>query len=127
MTADRRSTVVLRRSDQLAQVCADVHGTRSAEIASQCVEELLKVGVNAGDRCHHALAGLLQADAIIDEADLAGSTVYETDVLVIGGGGAGCAAALVAAEHGARVILATKLRLGDSNTVMAEGGIQASI
>ena len=89
--------------------------------------ELLKVGVNSGDRCHHALAKLLQADAIIDEADLAGSTVYETDVLVIGGGGAGCAAALVAAEKGARVILATKLRLGDSNTVMAEGGIQASI
>jgi succinate dehydrogenase / fumarate reductase flavoprotein subunit/L-aspartate oxidase len=51
----------------------------------------------------------------------------ETDVLVIGGGGAGCAAALAAAESGAKVMLATKLRLGDSNTVMAEGGIQASL
>jgi succinate dehydrogenase / fumarate reductase flavoprotein subunit/L-aspartate oxidase len=87
----------------------------------------LKVGPNSGAQCHRQLADMLQADARIDEADLAGARVVETDVLVIGGGGAGCAAALVAAKAGADVILATKLRLGDSNTVMAEGGIQASI
>ncbi|MET0105625.1 MAG: FAD-dependent oxidoreductase [Sedimenticola sp.] len=87
----------------------------------------LQVGPNKGDICHRQLADILQADARIDEADLAGSPVVETDVLVIGGGGAGCAAALTAARSGARVILATKLRIGDSNTVMAEGGIQASI
>ncbi len=87
----------------------------------------LEIGVNRGDKCHVELARLLQADARIDEADLAGAEVITTDVLVIGGGGAGCAAALEAVQSGARVILATKLRLGDSNTVMAEGGIQASI
>ena len=87
----------------------------------------LQVGPNKGERCHQQLASLLQSDAMIDEADLAGAPVYETDILVIGGGGAGCAAALVAAQKGAKVVLATKLRLGDSNTLMAEGGIQASI
>ncbi len=87
----------------------------------------LCVGPNQGDRCHRQLAGLLQSDARIDEADLAGASIVKTDVLVIGGGGAGCAAALMAEQAGARVIMATKLRLGDSNTVMAEGGIQASI
>ena len=87
----------------------------------------LAVGANAGDSCQRDLAGLLQAEAFIDEADLAGTPVTDVDVLVIGGGGAGCAAALAAAENGARVLLATKLRLGDSNTVMAEGGIQAAI
>ncbi|WIM05555.1 MAG: FAD-dependent oxidoreductase [Candidatus Nitricoxidivorans perseverans] len=87
----------------------------------------LTVGANAGDACQRELAGLLQAEASIDEADLAGTPVADCDVLVIGGGGAGCAAALAAAERGARVLLATKLRLGDSNTVMAEGGIQAAI
>jgi len=51
---------------------------------------------------------------------------YKTDVLVIGGGGGGATAALIAADHGAQVILATKLRLGDSNTIMAEGGIGAA-
>ncbi len=87
----------------------------------------LRIGVNKGWLCHRELACCLQADAHIDEADLASCSITETDVLVIGGGGAGCAAALVASRNGARVILATKLRLGDSNTVMAEGGIQAAI
>ncbi len=87
----------------------------------------LAVGANAGGSCQRDLAELLQAEAFIDEADLAGIPVTDVDVLVVGGGGAGCAAALTAAEAGARVLLATKLRLGDSNTVMAEGGIQAAI
>jgi len=87
----------------------------------------LAVGPNAGAQCPRELADLLQAEAYIDEVDLAGAEVTDTDVLVIGGGGAGCAAALAAAEHGAHVLLATKLRLGDSNTVMAEGGLQAAI
>jgi len=87
----------------------------------------LQVGPNQGETCHRQLAELLQSDARIDEADLAGATIVKTDVLVVGGGGAGCAAALMAEKSGAQVIMATKLRLGDSNTVMAEGGIQASI
>jgi succinate dehydrogenase / fumarate reductase flavoprotein subunit/L-aspartate oxidase len=50
----------------------------------------------------------------------------ETDVLVVGGGGAGSSAALLASEKGCKVVLATKLRHGDANTVMAEGGIQGA-
>ena len=56
----------------------------------------------------------------LDRTDLA------ADVLVIGGGGAGCAAALEAQNTGASVLLITKLRVGDANTMMAEGGIQAA-
>ncbi|MES2019605.1 MAG: FAD-dependent oxidoreductase, partial [Pseudomonadota bacterium] len=87
----------------------------------------LRVGVNRGQSCRRELADLLEANALIDDLDLAGAESAETDVLVIGGGGAGAAAALQAARGGARVTLACKLRLGDSNTVMAEGGIQASL
>ncbi len=88
---------------------------------------ILQVGSNKGEICHKQIASVLHADSRIDAADLAGARLEEADVLVIGGGGAGCAAALTAAEKGAKVILVTKLRIGDSNTVMAEGGIQASI
>ncbi|MCD7097057.1 FAD-binding protein [Stenotrophomonas sp. MMGLT7] len=87
----------------------------------------LQIGVNAGDDCHPQLAQLLQRRPLIDDVDLAGATPLVTDVLVIGGGGAGCAAALEAAQAGASVFLANKLRVGDSNTVMAEGGIQAAV
>ena len=48
------------------------------------------------------------------------------DVLVIGGGGAGACAAIEADEAGAKVMIVTKLRIGDANTMMAEGGIQAA-
>jgi len=87
----------------------------------------LAVGVNRGDPCQPDFATHLQANALIDDVHIAGAQLVTTDVLVIGGGGGGCAAALTAAKDGARVILATKLRLGDSNTVMAEGGIQAAV
>ena len=87
----------------------------------------LQVGPNQGEPCQYQLASLLQANARIDEVDLAAAAVVETDVVIVGSGGAGCAAALAAAQNGARVLLVTKLRLGDSNTVMAEGGIQACI
>jgi len=87
----------------------------------------LKVGVNCGEPCQPDVAQILQANALIDDVDIAGAKLVNTDVLVIGGGGGGCAAALTAAMKGARVIVANKLRLGDSNTVMAEGGIQAAI
>ena len=63
----------------------------------------------------------LTADALdLSQVDI------ETDVLIIGGGGAGSAAALLARQHGARVVMATKLRHGDANTMMAQGGIQAA-
>lgn len=50
----------------------------------------------------------------------------QIDVLVIGGGGAGLIAARAAKKEGASVLLATKLRIGDSNTCMANG-ISAAI
>jgi len=51
---------------------------------------------------------------------------FDVDVLVIGGGGAGASAALLAQEQGANVLLVTKLRLGDANTVGAQAGTQAA-
>jgi succinate dehydrogenase / fumarate reductase flavoprotein subunit len=43
------------------------------------------------------------------------------------GGGGGRTAALFAHQRGADVLLTTKLRFGDSNTIMAEGGINACV
>ena len=51
---------------------------------------------------------------------------WETDVLIIGAGSAGLSAAIEATDNGSEVLLITKLRLGDSNSMMAQGGIQAA-
>ena len=51
-------------------------------------------------------------------------TSHETDVLVIGSGLGGCAAALAAAKRGARVLMLTKAaKPEESNTWYAQGGI----
>jgi succinate dehydrogenase/fumarate reductase flavoprotein subunit len=85
------------------------------------------VGPNKGYRIAKEMVALFHAKSRIDPAGLDLSRVdYETDVLIIGGGGAGSSAALLARENGAKVLMATKLRLGDANTMMAEGGIQAA-
>ncbi|HXJ48323.1 MAG TPA: FAD-binding protein [Candidatus Acidoferrum sp.] len=51
----------------------------------------------------------------------------ETDVLVLGAGGAGLRAAISAAEEGARVLVVCKSLLGKAHTVMAEGGVAAAM
>jgi succinate dehydrogenase / fumarate reductase, flavoprotein subunit len=52
---------------------------------------------------------------------------HEYDVLVIGAGGAGLSAAIAASAEGARVGVVCKSLLGKAHTVMAEGGIAASL
>jgi succinate dehydrogenase/fumarate reductase flavoprotein subunit len=90
-------------------------------------ERTVKVGPNAGDQKFPLeLADLLEADSPLPVTHSTTSDI-ETDVLIIGGGGAGAAAALAFEGSELNVHLATKLRLGDSNTVMAEGGIQAAL
>src|SRR6266403_1880425 len=46
------------------------------------------------------------------------------DVVVLGGGGAGCAAAIEASQVTPNVLLVTKSSLRDSKTYQAQGGIQ---
>ena len=87
----------------------------------------IQVGPNKGDRAPRELADVLEAPPCLPPAfDLGGEPDAACDVLVIGGGGAGASAALLAQENGASVLLTTKLRFGDANTMMAQGGIQAA-
>ena len=51
----------------------------------------------------------------------------ETDVLIIGAGGAGMRAAIAAFDSGSSVTILSKSLLGKAHTVMAEGGIAASL
>ena len=88
---------------------------------------VLTIGPNKGDKVPTELAELLQANSRIDPDKIDLDKVdYDVDVLVIGGGGAGSSAAIEAHNSGANVMIVTKLRIGDANTMMAEGGIQAA-
>ena len=89
--------------------------------------EEIKVGPNAGQKAPKELVEVLQGESRIKGMDLdLTKPDFDVDVLVIGGGGAGSSAAIEANEAGANVMIVTKLRIGDANTMMAEGGIQAA-
>ncbi|MDE6635015.1 MAG: FAD-dependent oxidoreductase, partial [Lachnospiraceae bacterium] len=89
--------------------------------------EEIKIGPNKGEKAPAELVNLLHSNSRLmkDKVDLS-KVDYDVDVLVIGGGGAGSSAAIEAHEAGANVMIVTKLRIGDANTMMAEGGIQAA-
>src|SRR5450432_338695 len=53
--------------------------------------------------------------------------VLESDVLVVGAGGAGLRAAIEASSSGAKTGVVTKSLLGKAHTVMAEGGMAAAM
>lgn len=127
------------REERLKQILAGNHPRRmTAEekdqvllenhpdhIKSQFAE--LKIGPNKGEKVPLELAEILQANPRVNPAEIDLTKFdYDVDVLIIGGGGAGSAAAIMAHENGADVMIVTKLRHGDANTMMAEGGIQAA-
>jgi len=86
----------------------------------------LRIGPSKGERAPLEIAELLEGNSRVDPDRVDLSRVdRDVDVLVIGCGGAGASAALLAEEHGANVLISSKLRLGDANTVGAQAGTQA--
>lgn len=90
----------------------------------------IKIGPNKGDVAPNEVADLLEAYPLVDEKTLDLSRIdYEPDLLIIGSGLTGITAAIWAMDSGVqtdRIFLATKLRLGDSNSIMAQAGTQAA-
>ena len=76
------------------------------------------------------LVALVFVGCAQDAGEAAGSEneegVETTDVLVIGGGGAGLVSAITAAENGANVILVEKMPMTGGNTMVSATGITAS-
>lgn len=92
------------------------------------VKREVSVGSGKGTLMANELCDQLEAKSLVDPEEIDLTDVkMSKDVLVLGGGGGGATAALFARQNGADVLLATKLRFGDSNTIMAEGGINACV
>jgi succinate dehydrogenase/fumarate reductase flavoprotein subunit len=89
---------------------------------------LIHIGPNKGEEITTEVADILESHSRIKPGlfDLSKAD-YETDILIIGGGGAGCAAAIIAMQNGAKSIISTKLRIGDANSMMSQGGMQAAV
>lgn len=90
----------------------------------------VRIGIDKGKLLYNGIVDLLEAKSILNPKDVDFSRIdYDVDLLIIGGGGAGTVAALFAHENGVKkdkILIATKLRHGDANSMMAQGGIQAA-
>ncbi len=90
----------------------------------------LAIGPSNGMIIPHEVADILEAHPIVKPKEIDLSKVdYDVDVLIIGAGGAGMSAGILAHENGIpadRILMVQKLRLGDANSKMAQGGIQAA-
>ncbi|MFC2156667.1 FAD-binding protein [Acidobacteriota bacterium] len=88
----------------------------------------IRIGPNKGELLTTEISEMLESHSRIrhDMFDLT-KPDYETDILIVGGGGAGCAAAIIAMNKGTKSIVSTKLRLGDANSMMSQGGMQAAV
>jgi len=90
----------------------------------------LRVGIDKGKLLYNGIVDLLEAKPVLNPKDVDISKIdYDLDLLIIGGGGAGTVAALFAYESGIpkdKILIITKLRHGDANSMMAQGGIQAA-
>lgn len=90
----------------------------------------LRIGPCKGLVVYSAIADLLESWPLVKPGEVDLSSVdFDVDILVIGSGGAGLTAAWWAVKSGvdpSRVLIATKLRLGDSNTIKYQSGTQAA-
>jgi succinate dehydrogenase / fumarate reductase flavoprotein subunit len=89
----------------------------------------IALGPSRGLKVNHELANTLESHPVVPPTLNLSQVDYNVDVLIIGGGGAGTVAAIWAVKEGIhpeKVLIATKLRHGDSNSTMAQGGIQAA-
>ena len=91
----------------------------------------LRFGVSKGEVVPLEVAKIIETKSVLNPSKVNLNKIdFDVDVLVIGGGGAGANAALWAMKSGVKpenILIATKLRMGDSNTTMAQGGIQAAV
>ena len=90
----------------------------------------VEIGIDKGKLLYNGIVDLLETRSILNPKDVDLSQIdYDVDLLIIGGGGAGTVAALFAYDDGVKkdkILIATKLRHGDANSMMAQGGIQAA-
>ncbi len=98
----------------------EVDGVAGATFSSKGFQEAVKDAFNKSGAKE---SDLVKKDVASTSSDMADS--YESDVVVVGAGGAGLSAAITAAENGAKVILIEKMNNVGGNTLISGGEMAA--
>ena len=105
----------------MAAQSANVDGVSGATMTSEAIKMAVLDAVTAA-----GLDTVKWSTYAATEAAKADDATYNTDVVIIGAGGAGMTAALTAAEKGAEVIILESQAAVGGNSVRATGGMNAA-
>ena len=108
--------------DILAAQSLQVDGVTGATVTSDAIKNAIRnalEGVGVAVTAFEAAPVLLDAQA---EPDV----TYDTDIVVIGAGGAGMTAAVVAADAGKSVIIVESMPMVGGNSIRSTGGMNAA-
>ena len=105
----------------MAAQSANVDGVSGATMTSEAIKMAVLDAVTAA-----GLDTVKWSTHVATEAAKADDATYNTDIVIVGAGGAGMTAALTAAEKGANVIILESQAAVGGNSVRATGGMNAA-
>ena len=105
----------------MAAQSANVDGVSGATMTSEAIKMAVLDAVTAA-----GLDTVKWSTYVATEAAKADDATYNTDIVIVGAGGAGMTAALTAAEKGANVIILESQAAVGGNSVRATGGMNAA-
>lgn len=105
----------------MAAQSANVDGVSGATMTSEAIKMAVLDAVTAA-----GLDTVKWSTYVATEAAKADDATYDTDIVIVGAGGAGMTAALTAAEKGANVIILESQAAVGGNSVRATGGMNAA-
>lgn len=110
--------------------CIDVDAIAGATVTSTAIKEAVETAItSAGFDASVFKAGgaaAVAAAANAKPAEKAEDATYDADIVVVGAGGAGMSAAIVASDAGKKVIVVESQVMAGGNTSRAGGGLNAA-
>lgn len=114
------AAIKLLQADILSKQTSNVDAVSSATVTSTAVIEAVNAALESAGIDPASLTGISEQAGEMKEE------VIDTDIVIIGGGGAGMTAAITAKQEGLNVIIVEKMPMVGGNTTKATGGMNAA-
>ncbi len=99
----------------------EVDSVSGATITSDAIKNAVKTALEEGGITNEAFS-----EKAVMNTEQANDATYNTDIVVIGAGGAGMSAAIKAADYGYKVIILESTTMTGGNSIRATGGMNAA-